>query len=178
MEDKDIIIWSKDYFLSWEDFQAEPNPAAFEDSSCNIKYHYTWTVNSELIDGQIFFSIDDIQLSTQFLRHLSWVRKQHSTDELLKHEQGHFDLAESFRPEITRSLKEKFQGQRFPTRGQNDEQRKQFAKENSGLLIAKELEIWSEKIHEEREKYDEETSFGNNFATQKIYNEKFILLRQ
>lgn len=177
METKDIIPWSKGYFLSWQDFQAEPNPAAFQDSFSHIKYHHTWTINSSMIDGQIFFSIIDIQLSTQFLRHLSWVRQQHATTALLRHEQGHFDLAELFRSEIIYSLKDKFQGMQFPTRGQNDEQRKQYAKEQSGILIAKELEIWTKKILEEREKYDNDTSFGNNIEKQKFYDEKFVKLR-
>ena len=177
MEEKDIISWSKDYLLSWSDFQAEPNPAVFEDSSSNIKYHHTWTVDSEMVDGQIFYFIDDIKLTTQFLRHLSWVRDQQATDQLLKHEQGHFDLAESLVFEIVKSLKEKFHGKHFPTRGQNDEQRKQFAKENSGLLIAKELERWSEKLRQKREQYDKETDFGSNLEAQKIYNEKFSNLR-
>ncbi|NIM26241.1 MAG: hypothetical protein GTN97_04370 [Nitrosopumilaceae archaeon] len=177
MEIKDIISWSKDYFLSWSDFQAEPNSAAYEDSSSNIKYHHTWTVDSEMIDGQIFYFINDINLTTQFLKHLSWVRDQHATQQLLKHEQGHFDLAESLIPEIIQSMKEKFQGKRFPTRGQNDEQRKQFAKGNSGLLIANELENWFHKLHQKREQYDKETNFGNNLDAQKLYNEKFAQLR-
>ena len=177
MEVKNIISWSKDFFLSWSDFQADPNPAAFEDSSSNIKYHHTWTVNSEMKDGKIFYFIDDIQLTTQFLKHLSWVRILHATEQLLNHEQGHFDLAELFRPEITQTLREKLQGKRFITRGQNDEQRKQFAKENSGILIANELELLSKKLQHKRKQYDEETNFGKNLEIQKFFNKKFSQLR-
>ena len=177
MEDSDVITWSKNYFLKWSDFLADPNHSAFEDSSSNIKYHHTWTVQSEMIDGKIFYLIDKIQLSTLFLRHLSWVRIQHSSDNLLKHEQGHFDLAESLRNTIVQNIENEFKERRFPTRGQNEEQRKQFAREDSGLMIAKELEKWNEILLEKRKQYDEETEYGENLEKQKEYGETFQKLR-
>lgn len=178
MENDDIVTWSKGYFLNWGDFKAQSNPSAYEDSSSHLKYHHGWTVNSEMIDGKIYFMINNIQLSTQFLRHLSWIRTQHASHDLLKHEQGHFDLAESLRPIIVESLLKKLTPKKFPTRGQNDEQRKQFAREDSGLIIAKELEKWDKKLSQIREKYDKETELGKNLTKQKEYDEKFQLLRK
>ncbi len=177
MENEDIIPWSKDYFLHWSDFKAEPNTSSFEDSSSHIKYHHTWTVNSEMSDGKICFVIDDIKLAAQFFRHLSWVRENQSSLELLKHEQGHFDLAESLRPIITKEIQNEFRDKKFPTRGKNDEQRKQFAREDSGLMIAKELEKWVSDFSQKRRKYDIETEFGHNLNKQKEYDKKFNELR-
>ena len=99
-----MLLWSEDYLLNWSDFKAESNLSAFEDSSSHIKFHYTWLVNSEVSGDRIYFLIEDIRLSTQFLRHLSWVREAQDTSDLLKHEQGHFDLAESLRPIITEKI--------------------------------------------------------------------------
>ncbi len=178
MENDDILSWLKDYFLEWSDFKAESNPSAFEDSSSHIKFHYTWIVNSDMSDGKISFLIDDIQLTTKFFRHLSWVREKQSSLDLLKHEQGHFDLAESFRLIITEKIQNEFQDKKFPTRGKNDEQRKQFAREDSGLMISKEIEKWSLDLSQKRIKYDEETQFGQNKEKQKEYNEKFDRLRK
>ena len=178
MEENDIISWSENYRLKWSDFLADPNHSAFEDSSSNIKYHHTWTVQSEMIDGKIFYFIDKIQLSTLFLRHLSWVRKQHSSDNLLNHEQGHFDLAESLKSTIVQNIENEFREKRFPTRGQNEEQRKQFAREDSGLMIANELEKWNKTLLEKRKQYDEETKFGENLEKQKEYDEIFQKLRK
>ncbi len=177
MENKDIITWSKDYFLNWSDFKAESNPSSFEDSSSHVKYHHTWTVNSEMVNGVIYFLIDDIKLSTQFFRHLSWVRENQASLELLKHEQGHFDLAEFLRPIITEEIQNKFRDKKFPTRGKNDEQRKQFAREDSKLMISKELEKWLNDLSQKRIKYDEETEFGHNLNKQKEYDKKFNELR-
>lgn len=177
MEEANIIDWSKDYFLSVSDFKAEINPGAFEDSSSKIKFHHTWIVGSEMIDGNIYFLISDVQLTTQFLRHLSWLRLQNSSSHLLKHEQGHFDLAESLKPIFVEQIKNKFKNVKFPTRGQNEEQRKQFAREDSGLMILQELEKCYKILDIESKKYCEETEFGNNLSKQQEYDEKFKKLR-
>ena len=178
MENDDILSWSKDYFLKWSDFNAESNPSTFEDSSSHIKFHYTWIVNSGMSDDKIIFLIDDIKLTTQFFRHLSWAREKQSSLDLLKHEQGHFDLVESLRLVITEKIKNKFQDKKFPTRGKNDEQRKQFAREDSGLMISKEIERWSLDFSQKRTKYDEVTEFGQNKKKRKEYDEQFDKLRK
>ena len=71
-----------------------------------------------------------------------------------------------------------FKDKKFPTQGQNDAQRKQFAREKSGLMIAKELEKWSYDFSQKRIKYDEETEFGHNLDKQKEYDIKFNELRR
>ena len=178
MENNNVIAWSKDYFLNWSDFKAESNSSAFEDSSSYIKYHQTWTLSSEISEGETYFQIKDIQLSTQFLKHLSWVREKQSSAELLKHEQGHFDLAELYRPIFTEEIQNKFNEKKFLAYGKNDEQRKQFARKDSSLMIAKELEKWSFDLSQKREKYDEDTKFGLNAKKQKEHDEKFYELRK
>lgn len=177
MEDNDVITWSKNYLLKWSDFTAYPNYSAFEDSSSNIKYHHTWTVHSEMADGKISYLIKRIDLSTLFFRHLSWVREQNSSDNLLNHEQGHFDLAESIKPIIIQNITNKFQNKTFPTRGQNEEQRKQFAREDSGLMISAELEKWHKFLSEKRRQYDVDTEYGQNLEKQREYDEIFKKLR-
>ncbi|MFB1007046.1 MAG: hypothetical protein QMC57_05330, partial [Nitrosopumilus sp.] len=93
MSENFIISWARDYSLKWSDFKAELNPAVFEDSHSTIKYGFTWTVNSDKINDKIVFLIDSIKIVTEFHPLLSWVRESESNDNLLKHEQGHFDLA-------------------------------------------------------------------------------------
>lgn len=178
MENGEIIFWSKDYFLTWDDFYAEPNSSSFEDSSSQIKYNYTWIINSETSEGKIYFLIDNIQLSTQFLRRLSWVREKQASPELLKHEQGHFDLAESLRSIIMAEFQKEFKNKRFLTRGQNEEQQKQFAREDSNLMISQRLENWYYELTQLRKQYDEETEFGHNLEKQYEYDKKFFKLRK
>ena len=177
MSQNSVISWSKDYFLNWLDFQAESNPAAFEDVHSTIKYRYTWTVNSDSIGNQIIFFIENIDLTVEFHSLLSWVRQPQATPQLLKHEQGYFDLAELLRPEITEQIQNVFTGKKFPTRGQNPEQQKQFAREDSGLLIAKEVEKWEKYLFEKQEEYDKQTNYGQIIEKQQEYDNMFKKLR-
>ncbi len=177
MSKDNTLIWSNDSFLRWSDFNAESNPAAFEDSHSVIKYRYTWMVNSDEIEHQIIFYIENIQLSVEFHSVLSWVRLSHATDDLLKHEQGHFDLAELVKHENLEKLQNKFHEKQFPTRGKNEEQRKQFAKEDSGKMIAKEVERLEEILSQRRKDYDEQTNIGQNLEKQSNHNSIFDKLK-
>ena len=113
----------------------------FEDAHSFLKYHYTWKINSDKIKNKIIFFVEDLQIFTEFYPNLSWVRDMQKNDELLKYEQGHFDLAELVKINHLEKIQNKFYKKQFPTRGQNEEQRKQFAKEDSTKLIAFEIEL-------------------------------------
>ena len=177
MENNNIISWTKDYFLKWSDFQADVNPSSFEDSFSKIIYHHTWLVSSEMVNGNIYFLISEVKLETQFLKHLSWVRLQNESSVLLNHEQGHFDLLEFMKSSFEEKINNRFNGIQFPTRGKNEEQRKQLAREDSNSLIAKELEKCFDILDKERKKYDEETEYGKNVSKQIEYDQKFQRLR-
>jgi len=173
MSENDVLKWSKDYFLKWSDFKAESNPALFEDSHSTIKYGFTWIVNSDKLNKEIVFLIDNIKLTVEFHSLLSWVRKFEFNDNLLKHEQGHFNLAELLRRDYDKILENKFYHKSFPTRGQNDAQRKQFAKEDSGRMISNEVDKLSMILIKKREEYDVETEYGKNIQNQLKYEEIF-----
>mgnify|MGYP001155933737 CR=1 FL=1 len=173
MNENDVVEWSQNNSLKWSDFKAESNPAIFEDSHSTIKYGFTWIVNSDKLNEEIVFFIDDIQLTVEFHSLLSWVRFSEANDNLLKHEQGHFDLAEIIRRDYKKILENKFYDKVFPTRGKNDAQRKQFAKEDSGRMISKEVDKLTKILIKKREEYDVETNFGNNIEIQLKYTQSF-----
>ena len=177
MGETDSISWSNDYCLKWSDFQAESNPAIFEDSHSVIKYGFTWLINSDELNDEIVFLIDNIEISVEFNPLLSWVRNSEANDKLLKHEQGHFDLAEIIKRNHTKIFVTKFYDKVFPTRGQNDAQRKQFAKEDSGRMISNEIEQLNKILLKKREEYDVETDFGKNIPNQSKYDEIFKKLK-
>ncbi len=178
MSDNSTIEWTSFSKLRWSDFQAESNPAVFEDSHSVIKYGFTWIVNSDKINGDdIVFLIDKISLFVEFHSLLSWVRQSQDTDHLLNHEQGCFDLAELVKRENLPVLEDKFYNKQFPTRGQNNEQRKQFAKEDSGKMIHEEVEKLQCVFDERLLQYRNDTDFGNNAESQSKYDLIFKKLR-
>lgn len=171
------IPWSRTTFLRWSDFKAESNPAVFEDAHSTVKYRITWTVNSENIGSHIQFFIEDIKLIAEFFPELSWVRRIYATSELLKHEQGHFDLAELLRTEITKKISSAVHSKRYLAKGKNEEQRKQFAKEYSAALLNKELKKWQSYMEKKQSEYDSQTNFGQDVEAQSAYGLKFSQLR-
>ena len=177
MAENTLLEWTPSFSIQWSDFKAESNPAVFEDSHSVIKYRFTWIVTSEKIDEKIVFLIEDIRIVAEFHPLLSWVRLSESSDILLKHEQGKFDLAELVKRENITQLQEKFYNKHFSTRGQNEEQRKQFAKEDSGKMINEEVEKLQRLFDEKCLKYDEETNYGQNIHEQSVYDELFIRIK-
>lgn len=176
MSENFVLDWTRDYFLKRSDFKAESNPAAYEDSHSVVKYRFTWTISSDIIDGKIMFLIDNVSLFVEFNPLLSWLRSE-SNEELLVHEQGCFDLAELIKRENFKNLQDQFSLRHYSTRGQNEEQRKQFAKEDSGKMIAIEVEKL-QKLYDMRcKKYREDTNFGQNLDEQSKYNLIFKQLR-
>ena len=178
MIEKEVIHWSDDIQLNVSNFMAEPNPGIFEDSHSVIKYGFTWVVNSEQLDDQVVFSVENIQLSVEFNPLLSWIRMSEFNDGLLQHEQGHFDLAEIVKRKHQKIFENEFYSKHFPTRGQNDAQRKQYAKEDSGKMISLKVEKLNLYLKEKRDEYDQETDFGKNIPEQKKYDEIFSKLRK
>ena len=171
------LRWESDFYLSWSNFQAESNPAVYEDSHSVIKYRFTWTVNSDNIDDQIVFLIENINLFVEFNPRLSWVRLSTSSVDLLKHEQGNFDLAELVKRENLKKFQDNFYSKYFPTRGKNEDQRKQFAKEDSGKMIVNEVEKLQQLYDQKRIQYGDETNFGQNIEQQSAYDLIFKQLR-
>ena len=165
-----VLEWAPDFTLNWSDFQAESNPAVYEDSHSVIKYRFTWTVNSDKIDDKIVFLIENIRVFVEFHPLLSWVRLPHANDQLLHHEQGTFNLAELVKRENIKKLQDLFYNKHFSTRGQNEEQRKQFAKEDSGKMINLEVEKLQQLFDEKCLKYKDDTDYGQNLQAQSKYD--------
>ena len=121
--------------------------------------------------------IKNIQVSVEFCPLLSSIRPSETSDQLLKYEQGRFDMAELVKRENIFDLQTKFEGKKFPTRGKNEDQRKQLAKEDSGKMIAKEIEQLQKILDNRLEEYDETTDYGNNAEKQSEYALKFQKLK-
>ena len=173
MSSNDVIHWSQNYCLKWSDFKADANPAIYEDSHSFIKYGFTWIVDSDKLNENVVFLINQITVSVEFHPLLSWVRTSELNDSLLKHEQGHFDLAEIIKRDYEKILKNKFYDKVFPTRGQNEAQEKQFAKEDSSKMISIEIDKLSEILRKKRNEYDIETEYGKNYLNQNKYDDIF-----
>jgi len=177
MGENTMLEWAPNFTLKLSDFKAESNPSVYEDSHSVIKYRFTWTVNSDKINDKVVFLIEDICIFVEFHPLLSWVRLSEANDYLLNHEQGTFDLGELVKRENIKKIQDIFYNKHFSTRGQNEEQRKQYAKEDSGKMIHLEVEKLQQLFDEKCLKYEADTNHGQNLEAQLKYDLLFKQLK-
>lgn len=96
------ICWKKDRRLTWDDFRgAIPNDAGEQTAAatyCGIGFE-TNTITSKNPELKI-------NVYNTFYINNSWAKPEEMNDEVLAHEQGHFDLCEIY----TRKLRERLSG--------------------------------------------------------------------
>lgn len=140
----DTINWRTRRELSWDDFQAVPNPtapnAALTSTSIKFQYHY---------DKR------SIQFQLQCIFHpgKSWVKIKNPR--ILAHEQGHFDIAQLYTRKLYKALKSyTFMAETVET--DISAIYKQVAAEQASF----------------QERYDRETNYSRNIPVQLDWQEK------
>ncbi len=95
----DILYWSEDYKLQWNDFQGEPrydHETISAITSSGI-VHYKGCK-----DGKIIYKVQ-----SYFERSESWVKDEALTSHHLAHEQIHFDITELYARKLRKVLSER-----------------------------------------------------------------------
>jgi len=98
-DEPDMIYWSEDYRLSWDDFAGIPvynykNISALTSSGI---VHYKGCK-----DGKIIYKVQ-----SYFERNESWVKEEALTPHHLVHEQIHFDITELYARRLRKALLKK-----------------------------------------------------------------------
>jgi hypothetical protein len=176
-----VIIWNKTRVLKWSDFKKKPDLKSKASASLAIGFESKPLIEHIATGGKFQFKIKDMRLRAIFIPGFSWVMKNVNEKDgalLLKHEQGHFDLAE----EITRKTRIKttrrFQTRVFTVKGKNEDKAKKDAIFQV-TEIRKEIEDKLQKEFKDQEtKYDDKTNHGLIIKYQKEYNKRFNKLRE
>jgi hypothetical protein len=95
----DVIYWSSDYKLTWDDFEGEPR---FDYESISALTSSGIIHYKGCKDGEITFKVQ-----AYFEKDESWVKEEALTDYHLIHEQIHFDITELSARRLRRSLKKR-----------------------------------------------------------------------
>jgi hypothetical protein len=94
IQSNNLIPWSASRKLTWSDFTGQPDPhssnAALTSSNITIDFAF---------DGKEF----QYNIKCSFARDRSWVRIKNN--DVLVHEQGHFDIAEIYARKLNRLMK-------------------------------------------------------------------------
>ena len=168
----DVMIWSKDYRLTWDDFQREPITTKRQaESTVGLRRKIADTEIFEKEDKYFFRLVCD-GVSSYFNKKESWVlekQKNASNQELiLKHEQGHFNLMEIYAIQYREEIQKLCQ-KTFECFGNSQKERKAFSEKKSKKLLNKIEQIIVIKCNNEQLKYDEITNYGQNEPEQLEY---------
>jgi len=149
------ISWQKDKKLTWDDFRgAVPRNAEEQTAAatfCGIGFETNTITNNN--------SNLKIRVYNTFYLNNSWARPEEMNDDVLAHEQGHFDLCELY----TRKLRERMSEVKVDVNTLKP-------------MLRKIYEQLQEEYKNRQEAYEEETAHGINLNEQQRW--KRILERE
>ena len=169
--------WTPSERLEWHHFEADPHPGTYQDALPVIRYDCGWIVESHKSGGSLFFTIQNIRLTTSLVRNLSWVRRKMADNTLLEHVQGCFDLAEYLRPDMEREMAAEFASKQYPVRGSNEEERRQHSRQDSRVVLGY-LDHIHQRLSTEITKYELDTGYGQIAEKQARYTRMFEEMRR
>jgi len=119
----DMIQWDENRKLTWDDFQGNPysssNPTFHSTAYGATTYSYTtYDFSWEFSNAQgCYYKYTNISSTAHFDKSKSWVREGYVTDFVLKHEQGHFDIAQISADSFNEQVQSELMGKEFPCPG-------------------------------------------------------------
>lgn len=161
----DELPWSPDRPLTWDDFKGQPPDNVGPEAAFiryRLSYQYRWTVTQDPKTGKWRATVSSLKVTNTMVRSKSWVDPARKTDELLKHEQGHFDINEVYR----RILEQKLKG--LVGKGDTAEEAADDLNRKMKTMFDK---VWK-KAEEVQKQYDNDTEHGQNVQKQRAWEQK------
>jgi len=144
---RDELLWQENKPLTWADFKGVPEKRF---AVASTHYDILKSVSAENDSGAI------VKIRAVFFRNESWRKKEWINDDVLIHEQKHFDIVELFARKIRKAIK----GTTF---------------QNYNDLIKKTNEIYrkyDKEMDSFQDLYDKETDSSMNGKEQRKWNAK------
>jgi hypothetical protein len=90
--EKEVILWRLDRPLTWDDFKGTPEKRF---AAASTSYDILKEVNK-----------NSVEIKAVFFTQSSWKKKSWINDEVLAHEQKHFDIVELYARKLRKQIKE------------------------------------------------------------------------
>jgi hypothetical protein len=148
-QEQEIIPWSADRKLTWEDFKGKPLKTEWAAATTASGISYEFSTSGTLDNLKVNFKV-----YTDFYPQKSWYRPEMCNSVVLSHEQLHFDISELF----ARKMRQKLKETSF-TKNVKAEVRKIYRETLKSLTAF-------------QNKYDHQTNFSRNIEQQLIWNKK------
>jgi hypothetical protein len=177
-EEPDSIEWNSDFYLSHNNFSGVVNETDSHDANTDagVNYFFERVITEDKKRWKI--KIEQIWTRAYFFPNSSWLGStilgEINLQRLIKHEQGHFDLAEKCARRFERKLKHKFQNKTFSFN------KKLVLDPESEVKnqIQIDFEILNEELMQGHVDYDKITNHGLIIAEQEKFNARFEQLRE
>lgn len=147
-ERKDIIVWQEGKLLSWDDFKGKP-AKRFSAAST----HYNTFKTTEEKGGKV-----EVVVEAVFYKDKSWKKVSWINDEVLEHEQKHFDIVELYARKLRKLIQE----------------RKYSSYTNLKTVTDSLYDVMDKEMDVYQDKYDDETDASMNGDKQREWNKKIM----
>lgn len=138
--------WTSSDQLSWKNFKAKPRATSPYHALTNSGISFETTYENGVMNITVLCTFNPLE---------SWVKPDKKSDELLKHEQVHFDITELYARKLRKALKE-FKWERSTL------------ERDLGKLFDRYLGMQDKAQH----RYDEETDHSKNKEAQAAWNKR------
>lgn len=142
-----VIVWDESRLLAYEDFKSDNGPRGTEAALAVVGIEYSASMTSKKYE---------VSIVTMFDTRKSWFsRDMFGNNNILKHEQGHFDLAEIHARKLRKSISES-----------------NFRNKDVFDRVSVMYKDANRKLHLDQLRYDRETHHSVNSDEQKEWDEK------
>lgn len=152
-EGSDEILWSKTRRLEWSDFKLRTGQAGLFKAftTAGIRYEI------DAPDGQV-----RVRVYAYFIPSESWVHTDHKVARLLRHEQGHFDIAAIYAARLREALSD------FSVPAE------EFLSQKMDVKAEAIFDALYEELQATQKRYDDETAHGTEYDVQAEWEARII----
>jgi len=172
------IMWNPEFVLKLEHFKGDLDTKKPHHANTNVNLFYEFRHLERKTPSRFKGKILEIRVYSFVNLSKCWIKDEVKNNPnlslLLKHEQGHFDLAEECARLIEKKMNKRFKGRSFSCKSSSKDGRIEEIKK---ILDKEFLQLTNNFLRKMDKKYDEDTNYGRQISFQEKYNERFSKLR-
>ncbi len=153
--------------LTIDNFKGKPDPTSPRLATTRSGITVSWSFRTtSRVDGKYESRLIDIKYESYFAEEESWWKDKTINGDLLRHEQGHFDIVEILARELNanrRKIMDQLKGEGDTREEAEADLKQQFARYAQNVI---------KEQHKRQKIYDNETDYNKNSIKQNEWNRK------